>query len=30
MQIMNMFPALGYEKYTVISASGFQEIQLAK
>jgi len=30
MQIMNMFPIMGYEKYMVISATGFQEIQLAK
>lgn len=30
MQIMNMYPLMGYEKYMVISANGFQEIQLAK
>lgn len=30
MQIKDIFPARGYEKYNVISAAGFQEIQLAK
>lgn len=30
MQILDIFPATGYEKYNVISANGFQEIQLAK
>ena len=30
MQVMNIFPIMGYEKYMVISATGFQEIQLAK
>ena len=30
MQIMNIFPSTGYEKYMVISATGFYEVQLAK
>ena len=30
MQIKDIFPVMGYEKYNVISATGFQEIQLAK
>lgn len=30
MQIMDIYPARGYEKYIVIGADGFQEIQLAK
>ncbi len=28
--ILDMFPSSGFNKYTVISASGFQQIQLAK
>ena len=30
LQILDIFPVLGIEKYNVISANGFQEIQLAK
>lgn len=30
LQILDIFPVMGIEKYNVISANGFQEIQLAK